>query len=175
MSKTKQWLLFYFGTAFQCDSLILEALDLAIPPSSRDIWQRLSNDCSVQNLMNHFHFRSIPGWAIDKSQTDSESVVISPIGSSRHGLFLSGQLELSWPSGSSKYLYEHHLKDPNYFSWSLFDKKDNLHALNIIHQSPSNRSVLVAHFNKEKLLNLKTLRDQLLFANSKLYELVKLD
>lgn len=175
MSKTKQWLLFYFGTAFQCDSPILEALDYALPPSSRDIWKRLSNDCSVQNLIDHLN--SIPGWTNGKRGSNSDSRVIFPTGSSSNWFAFSGQLELDWSSKNCNYLYEYHLRNPNYFSLLMFDKNDNLHSLRILHNQHNNRWYAhhVAHFDKEELLNLKTLKDQLLFSNSKLYELIKLD
>ncbi len=168
-----QNLLILLGGPLQCDSSILEAIYYSLPPCSRDIWRRLSDDCSFQKLINHL--RSIPGWKSYQRGYSNETLEVFKIGSPCNEHAFPGQLELDWSNPNNNHLYEQHSGDPNYFSHLIFDKSDNLFSLSIIHRGHDNRCLPVADFNREMLLNLKTLKEQLLFANFKLYELLKIN
>ncbi len=170
-------LLVYFGSALQCDATILEALFYAMPPTVRHILERLPNECLEADLVEHFEaFKS--GWSHRNWKNFNRTLQIFsiyPPTSRPHDTAFAGELTIQlWSFGPYMYVYEHHLKDPKFYTILVIDKKANSHSLRIVHLPVEGNLLTVAVF-KEELMNLKTLKERLLFANEKLYELIKID
>ncbi len=60
-----QWVIIFLRLALNCDFPILEALHFVIYlPTTRDIWSRLSDQCTFDTLFKEFHdiLNSVPNW-----------------------------------------------------------------------------------------------------------------
>ncbi len=168
MLSTTNWLLLYFGIALQCDFSLLEALHCALPPTSRDILNKLPNVSSIEDTRNSLIdiLEQLKGW---KYEISWNGIKAFPSNFVFGSLAYIGQLQIMCTSLSATF-YEFHNSDPHMFIQIEYDPRGNLLSADL-------RSFHSGFFENidnftDHLLKIKSLKDQLLFANVHLYKLV---
>ncbi len=169
MSKTTKWLVCFFGSLFQCDSAILESLHYAMPPTARDIFQRLPDQCSIFDLAGQLE--NIHGWR-RTSNYGNDSHIFYPINSPHSRFPTAGQLEIHF--GRTIYFWQHHVDDPKRFICLTFNQAGQFDQ--VYHRTGFNLFDSLELAENQKLIfarHSKSLRDLLLFADYQLSNVSK--